>query len=113
MTFFPSGDASAASGKHASRLTGAYARVRKQFRMPIGKFEGVEEALTRIAGYAYRMDAGRRMTAGGIDLGEKPSVISAILKYHLTEGMRQVVDDSMDVHGGRGDRRGRKRSYRR
>lgn len=91
-----------ASGKLASRATGAYARVRKQFRMPIGKFEGVEEALTRIAGYTYRMDAARRMTAGAIDQGEKPSVLSAILKYHCTEGMRQVIDDAMDVHAGRG-----------
>jgi len=90
------------SGKHASRMTGAYARVRKQFRIPIGQFEGIEEPLARIGGYAYRMDAARRMTAGAIDMGEKPSVISAILKYHLTEGMRQVIDDAMDVHGGRG-----------
>jgi acyl-CoA dehydrogenase len=93
---------STGAGKHASRLTGAYARIRKQFRVPIGKFEGVQEALARIGGYAYRMDAARCMTATAIDLGAKPSVISAIIKYHLTEGMRQVVDDAMDVHGGRG-----------
>jgi acyl-CoA dehydrogenase len=93
---------STGAGKHASRLTGAYARVRKQFRVPIGKFEGVQEALARIGGNAYRMDAGRHLTATAIDLGAKPSVISAILKYHSTEGMRQVIDDAMDVHGGRG-----------
>ncbi|HWP94141.1 MAG TPA: acyl-CoA dehydrogenase [Gammaproteobacteria bacterium] len=91
-----------ASGKLACRTTGAYARVRKQFRMPIGKFEGVEEVLARLAGVTYRMDAARRMTAGAIDLGNKPSVLSAILKYHCTEGMRQVLNDAMDVHGGRG-----------
>ena len=90
------------AGKHTSRVTGAYARVRKQFRVPVGKFEGVEEALTRIAGYTYRMDAARIMTAGALDRGEKPSVLSAILKYHCTEGMRQVFSDAMDVHGGRG-----------
>ena len=90
------------AGKHASRVTGAYARVRKQFRVSIGKFEGVEEALTRIAGYTYRMDAARRLTAGALDRGEKPSVLSAILKYHCTEGMRLVLGDAMDVHGGRG-----------
>ena len=90
------------AGKHASRVTGAYARVRKQFRVPIGKFEGVEEALTRIGGYTYRMDAARRLTAGALDRGEKPSVLSAILKYHCTEGMRLVLGDAMDVHGGRG-----------
>jgi acyl-CoA dehydrogenase len=90
------------AGKHASRVTGAYARVRKQFRVPVGKFEGVEEALTRIAGITYRMEAARRLTAGALDRGEKPSVLSAILKYHCTEGMRQVLADAMDVHGGRG-----------
>ncbi|HEX6928874.1 MAG TPA: acyl-CoA dehydrogenase [Gammaproteobacteria bacterium] len=90
------------AGKISSRMTGAYARIRKQFRVPIGKFEGVEEALTRIAGLTYRMDAMRRVTAGAIDAGNKPSVLSAILKYHATEGMRQVVNDSMDIHGGRG-----------
>ncbi len=90
------------AGKLCSRTTGAYARVRKQFRTPIGKFEGIEEAMTRIAAYTYRMEAMRRMTAGALDLGEKPSVLSAILKYHCTEGMRQVVNDAMDVHAGRG-----------
>ncbi|MCP1726235.1 acyl-CoA dehydrogenase [Natronospira proteinivora] len=90
------------AGKISSRTTGAYARVRKQFKTPIGKFEGVEEAMTRIGGYTYRMEAMRRMTAGALDLGEKPSVLSAILKYHCTEGMRQVVNDAMDIHAGKG-----------
>ncbi len=90
------------AGKISSRMTGAYARIRKQFRVPIGKFEGVEEALTRIAGLTYRMDAMRRVTAAAIDAGNKPSVLSAILKYHATEGMRQVLNDAMDIHGGRG-----------
>ena len=90
------------AGKHASRVTGAYGRVRKQFRVPIGKFEGVEESLARIGGLTYRMDAARLLTAGALDRGEKPSVLSAILKYHCTEGMRQVLGDAMDVHGGRG-----------
>ncbi|MGB5591567.1 MAG: acyl-CoA dehydrogenase, partial [Gammaproteobacteria bacterium] len=95
-----------AAGKMTSRMTGAYARVRKQFRTPIGRFEGVEEALARIGGITYRMDAARRMTAGALDRGEKPSVLSAILKYQNTEGMRKVVNDAMDVHGGRGVCRG-------
>ncbi|MEA5444736.1 acyl-CoA dehydrogenase [Gammaproteobacteria bacterium AB-CW1] len=90
------------AGKLSSRATGAYARVRKQFKTPIGKFEGVEEGLARIGAYTYRMEAMRRMTAGALDLGEKPSVLSAILKYHCTEGMRQVVGDAMDIHGGKG-----------
>ena len=92
----------AGAGKFASYMTGAYARVRKQFGVPIGKFEGVEEALSRIGGLTYMMEAGRRLTASAIDCGEKPSVATAILKYHNTEGMRQVINDAMDVHGGRG-----------
>jgi acyl-CoA dehydrogenase len=89
-------------GKHASRYTGAYARVRRQFGLPIGKFEGVEEPLTRIAGLTYMMDAARLLTAAAIDAGAKPSVASAIVKYHNTEAQRQVINDAMDVHGGRG-----------
>ncbi|HEY5993964.1 MAG TPA: acyl-CoA dehydrogenase [Gallionellaceae bacterium] len=88
--------------KLAARSTGAYARVRKQFKLPIGKFEGVEEAMARIGGNLYMMDAARLMTAVGIDLGEKPSVISAIVKYHCTERGRIVANDAMDVHGGKG-----------
>jgi acyl-CoA dehydrogenase len=84
------------------RATGAYARVREQFRTPIGKLEGVEEALGRIAANAYLMEATRVMTAGAVDAGEKPSVISAIAKYHMTERARQCVNDSMDIHGGKG-----------
>ncbi len=93
---------STGSGKLASRSTGAYARIRRQFKMPIGKFEGVEEALARIAGHTYMMEATRTMTAGAVDLGEKPSVLSAVAKYQLTEHMRQVVNDAMDVRGGSG-----------
>ena len=93
---------STGAGKLASRATGAYARVRKQFKTPIGRFEGVEEALARIAGLTYMMDAARTLTAAAVDLGESPSVISAVVKYHLTENMRQVVNDAMDIHGGSG-----------
>ncbi|MCK4710678.1 MAG: DUF1974 domain-containing protein, partial [Gammaproteobacteria bacterium] len=92
----------AGSGKGASRWTGAYARIRKQFRTPIGRFEGVEEVLARIAGLTYFMDAGRLLTLSALASGEKPSVITAILKYQNTEKMRLVLNDSMDVHGGRG-----------
>lgn len=88
--------------KLAARTSGAYGRVRVQFKMPIGRFEGVEEALARIGGNTYMMDAARVMTAGAVDLGEKPSVISAIVKYHLTERGRQAINDAMDVHGGKG-----------
>ncbi|BDD93996.1 acyl-CoA dehydrogenase [Pandoraea sp. NE5] len=88
--------------KLAVRATGAYAAVRRQFRTPIGKFEGVQEALARMAGNLYAMDAARRMAALAVDLGEKPSVISAIAKYHVTERARKVVNDGMDVVAGKG-----------
>jgi acyl-CoA dehydrogenase len=88
--------------KLATLTTGAYGRVRQQFKLSIGRFEGVEEAMARIAGNLYVMDAARVMTAGAVDLGEKPSVVSAIVKYHLTERGRQVINDAMDVHGGKG-----------
>lgn len=91
-----------AAAKFATRNTGAYARVRTQFKMPIGEFEGVAEVLGRIGGNAYMMDAARCVTAAALDQGSKPSVASAIIKYHLTERMRQVVDDAMDIHGGSG-----------
>lgn len=89
----------AKAGVYAS---GAYARIRRQFNMPIGRFEGVESVLARMAGFTYIMDAGRSVTAGAIDGGEKPSVPSAMLKYHLTEMARVVANDAMDVHGGKG-----------
>jgi len=91
-----------ASGKAATRFVGAYARVRTQFNLPIGKFEGVEEVLGRMAGFTYIMDAGRRLTCSALDQGEKPSVVSAILKYYNTEQMRSVINDGMDVLGGKG-----------
>lgn len=93
---------STGAGKMATRAVGGYARIRRQFKMPIGRFEGVEEALARIGGQTYMMDAARTLTATALDRGEKPSVISAIVKYHLTEGMRKVVNDGMDVLGGAG-----------
>jgi acyl-CoA dehydrogenase len=93
---------STGAGKLASLSVGAYSRVRQQFKMPIGKFEGVEEALARIGGLTYTMDAARSLTLAALDNGEKPSVISAVVKYHLTESMRKVVNDAMDILGGAG-----------
>jgi acyl-CoA dehydrogenase len=89
----------AKAGVYAST---AYARIRKQFNQPVGRFEGVEAALTRMAGAAYIIDAARSVTSGAIDGGEKPSVPSAMLKYHCTELGRKVANDAMDVHGGKG-----------
>jgi len=85
-----------------ARTVGGYARVRSQFKMAVGKFEGAEEALTRIGAFTYMTNATRTMTAGAVDLGEKPSVVSAIAKYHVTERARQVANDGMDVVGGKG-----------
>ncbi|MCC7327954.1 MAG: acyl-CoA dehydrogenase [Burkholderiales bacterium] len=86
----------------AVRAVGGYARVRTQFRTAIGRFEGVEEALARMGGNLYMMDATRRLTVAAVDLGEKPAVASAIAKYHITERARQTINDGMDVIGGKG-----------
>ena len=88
--------------KLCALTTGAYGRIRKQFNLPIGRFEGVEAAMCRIAAYTYSISALSRMTATAVDLGQKPSVPSAIAKYHATEMGRQVITDAMDVHGGKG-----------
>lgn len=90
------------ASKAAVYATGAYARIRRQFSTSVGNFEGVQEAISRIVGYTYIMDAARSVTAGAIDGGEKPSVPSTILKYHCTEWGRKVANDAMDVHGGKG-----------
>jgi acyl-CoA dehydrogenase len=82
--------------------TAAYARIRRQFNMPIGRFEGIQQVLARMAARTYIMDAARSVTAGAIDGGEKPSVPSAMLKYHATEFGRMIANDAMDVHGGKG-----------
>ena len=96
----------AGGGKYGIAAAGAYARIRRQFGVPIAKLEGVQDSLARIAGNAYISAAAARVTAISIDQGEKPSVPSAILKYNLTEAARQIAIDSMDVHGGKAIIRG-------
>jgi len=96
----PSSNVGAA--KLAVNATGAYCAIRKQFNVPIGQFEGIQEPLGRMGGHLYAMDAVRALSAAGIDGGEKPSVISAIAKYHVTERARLVINDAMDVIGGKG-----------
>jgi len=88
--------------KLACMATGAYSRIRKQFGLPIGRFEGVEEALARIAANTYSTSALSRQTAAAVDAGEKPSVPGALAKYHCTELSREVLKDAMDIHGGKG-----------
>ena len=90
------------SGKIAARTAGAYATIRKQFGISIGNFEGIHEPLARIGAWTYAMDAARQLTAGAVDAGEKPSVASAVVKCYLTEAMRDVTNDAMDIVGGAG-----------
>jgi hypothetical protein len=88
------------TSKICYRLTGAYARIRHQFNMPIASFEGIEEALGNIAGYTYLLESCRIMTAGAVDQKINPSIVSAIAKYHMTEMCRDVISHAMDVHAG-------------
>jgi acyl-CoA dehydrogenase len=90
------------AAKFTSLVTGQYAQIREQFNVPLSAFEGIQEALARIGGNAWLMDSARILTANAVDLGEKPSVLSAILKYHLTERGRECISHAMDVHGGKG-----------
>lgn len=92
--------------KHFARTAGAYAAVRKQFGVAIGRFEGVQEPLARLGGNAYLLEAARRLTCGALDGGAKPAVVSAIAKYHFTETMRRCTADAMDVLGGAAISRG-------
>jgi acyl-CoA dehydrogenase len=92
----------AAGAKSLLRNTSAYARIRKQFDLPVGRMEGLEEPLARMVENAYVNEAARGVTASMVSRGEKPSVISAIMKYQTTERMRRSVNDAMDLHGGKG-----------
>jgi acyl-CoA dehydrogenase len=95
----PAGGTGAA--KLASLVSGQYSQIREQFGVPLAAFEGIQEALARIGGNTWLMDSARILTASAVDLGEKPSVLSAILKYHLTERGRECVSHAMDLHGGK------------
>jgi acyl-CoA dehydrogenase len=91
----------AAGAKSLLRNTSAYARIRKQFDLAIGKMEGLQEPLARLIENAYVIEAARAVTAAMVSRGERPSVLSAIMKYQTTERMRRSVNDAMDLHGGR------------
>ncbi len=93
---------SAAGAKSMLRFSTAYGRIRKQFGLPVARMEGLEEPLARLVETAYVNEAGRAVTAAMVARGERPSVISAIMKYQSTERMRRSVNDAMDLHGGRG-----------
>jgi acyl-CoA dehydrogenase len=92
---------SAAGAAFAAHVTGAYARIREQFHVPIGRFQAIQERLGRMAATAYLLDAARRLTCAGIDAGHKPAVITAIMKEQATERLRVSANDAMDVHGGK------------
>lgn len=91
---------SVGGAKYVARVAGAYSMVRRQFGMEIGRFEGIEEPLARIAGLLYLMEAARVFTCAAVDAGHRPSVLSAVSKYHQTELLRSVVQDGMDILGG-------------
>lgn len=97
---------STAGLKFVARVAGAYAAVRKQFGLPIGKFEGIEEPLARIGGYAYTVEAMRNFTCGGLDAGSKPAVVTAIAKWSSTELARRSINDGMDILAGAAISRG-------
>lgn len=97
---------STGAAKHIYRTVGAHAAVRRQFGLPIGKFEGVEEPLARIGGLTYVLEAARRYTCGAIDQGAKPAVVTAMMKYNATEISRRLINDGMDVMAGNGISRG-------
>jgi len=91
---------STGGAKLGARVAGAYAQVREQFGISIGKFEGIEIELARIAAFTYMMDASRKFTIGAIDEGKKPAVINAVMKYHSTEKFREIINSAMDIQGG-------------
>ena len=92
---------STGGAKMAARTTGAYARIREQFSIPIGKFEGVQRRLAEIASIAYVLDSAHKTTTRALDEGRKPAVVSAIMKAHATCGLRQAINDAMDIHAGK------------
>lgn len=92
---------STGGAKFAARTTGAYARIREQFSIPVGRFEGVQRRLAEIASIAYVLDSAHKTTTRALDEGLKPAVVSAIMKAHATQGLRQAVNDAMDIHAGK------------
>src|SRR5690606_15559056 len=97
---------STGGAKMVYRVASAHAAVRKQFGLPIGKFEGIEEPLARIGGKTYIIEAARRYTNGGLDKGAKPAVVTAMMKYSTTELFREIMNDGMDILGGNAISRG-------
>ncbi len=93
---------SMAVAKKVYKTTGAYAKIRKQFHTSIGLFEGVEAVMARIAGFTYILEATRLLTLSALDQSIRPAIVTAIAKYHMTEMARTIMNDAMDIHGGKG-----------
>lgn len=94
------------AGKAAIAGIGAYARIRKQFKVPIAEMGGVQEALGRIASDGFIMSAAQQMINSMLAKHEQPAVLSAVMKYETTHRARRVINDAMDVAGGSGICRG-------
>ncbi len=92
--------------KLVARVASAHSVNRKQFGLSIGRFEGIEEPLARIAGFTYMLDGLRLFTCGAVDAGKQPAISAAIAKYISTELGRKIVNDGMDILGGSGICRG-------
>ncbi|WP_016854499.1 acyl-CoA dehydrogenase [Halomonas smyrnensis] len=89
------------TARYALGWSGGFARIRRQFNVPVAEMEGVQEPLARMAALGYIAQAAVYQTANTIDHGEKPAVPSAILKSQLTEFQRVILADAMDIHGGK------------
>ncbi len=94
--------ASTAGAKAILRSTSAYARIRKQFSIPIGRMEGIVEKLAEMVETAYTLEAARAVTSAMVSQGAKPAVISGLMKYQATERLRRSLNDALDIHGGKG-----------
>ncbi len=99
---------SSSIAKNALAATGAYARIRRQFGLPIAEFEGIQKPLARMAGFTYIINAATMQTAHAISAGARPAVAASILKYHCTEMARQAINDGMDIQGGKAVMKGPK-----
>jgi acyl-CoA dehydrogenase len=95
-----------ATAQAAFKSTAEYSFVREQFGVPIGRFEGIQEKLADIAGKTFLLEAMRVLTTEGLGEGIKPSVVTAIAKYHMTELGRDVMNSAMDVQAGKAIQRG-------
>ncbi|WP_302138991.1 acyl-CoA dehydrogenase [Halomonas alkalicola] len=89
------------TARYAIGWSGGFARIRRQFNVPVAEMEGIQEPLARMTALGYIAQAAVYQTANTIDRGEKPAVPSAILKSQLTEFQRVILGDAMDIHGGK------------